>query len=54
MYSFSAFCLVSALTLPSMGLSGFAVGVAVSVAMLGVTRKLLEKPPSSKTPQPQS
>ncbi|MFJ2427375.1 hypothetical protein [Pseudomonas sp. NPDC087804] len=54
MYSFSAFCLVSALTLPSMGLSGFAVGVAVSVAMLGVTRKLLAKPPSSKTPQPQS
>lgn len=54
MYSFSAFCLVSALTLPSMGLSGFAVGVAVSVAMLGVTRKLLAKPPSSKTPQPQA
>lgn len=54
MYSFSAFCLVSALTLPSMGLSGFAVGVAVSVAMLGVTRKLLAKTPPSKTPQPQA
>jgi uncharacterized membrane protein (GlpM family) len=44
MYSFSAFCLVSALTLPSMGLSGFAVGVAVSVAMLGVTKRLLARP----------
>jgi uncharacterized membrane protein (GlpM family) len=44
MYSFSAFCLVSALTLPSMGLSGFVVGVAVSVAMLGVTRRLLARP----------
>ncbi|MBS4086051.1 hypothetical protein [Pseudomonas rustica] len=53
MYSFSAFCLVSALTLPSMGLSGFAVGVAVSVAMLGVTRKLLAKPVSTKQPQTQ-
>ena len=30
--------------LPSLGLLGFAVGVAVSVAMLGVTRRLLAKP----------
>ena len=52
MYSFSAFCLVSALTLPTMGLSGFAVGVAVSVAMLGVTRQLLAKP-VAKQQQPQ-
>jgi len=44
MYSFSAFCLVSALTLPHLGLGGFAVGVAVSVAMLGVTRQLLARP----------
>jgi uncharacterized membrane protein (GlpM family) len=48
MYSFSAFCLVSALTLPSLGLSGFIVGVAVSVAMLGVTRKLLARPVPAK------
>lgn len=41
MYSFSAFCLVLALTLPTMGISAFALGVAVSVAMLGVTRRLL-------------
>jgi hypothetical protein len=27
-----------------MGLSGFAVGVAVSVAMLGVTKRLLARP----------
>jgi len=44
MYSFAAFCLVLALTLPGMGLSGFGLGVAVSVAMLGVTRRLLAKP----------
>ncbi|MFU2329618.1 hypothetical protein [Pseudomonas sp. NFX98] len=44
MYSFSAFCLVLALTLPSMGMSAFAVGVAVSVAMLGVTKRLLARP----------
>ncbi len=43
MYSFAAFCLVVALALPGMGLSGFALGVAVSVAMLGVTRRLLAK-----------
>jgi hypothetical protein len=35
---------VAALTLPTLGLSGFAVGVAVSVAMLGVTRQLLVRP----------
>lgn len=44
MYSFSAFCLVSALTLPTLGLHGFSFGVAVSVAMLGVTRRLLARP----------
>ena len=44
MYSFSAFCLVVTLTVPSLGLMGFGVGVAVSVAMLGVTRRLLAKP----------
>ncbi|PTT80163.1 hypothetical protein DBR29_29515, partial [Pseudomonas sp. HMWF005] len=54
MYSFSAFCLVSALTLPSLGLSGFAVGVAVAVAMLGVTRKLLAKPALSRQAHPQA
>jgi hypothetical protein len=44
MYLFAAFCLVLALALPTMGLSAFALGVAVSVAMLGVTRRLLAKP----------
>ena len=44
MYSFAAFCLVLALTLPRLGLSAFALGVAVSVGMLGVTRRLLAKP----------
>jgi hypothetical protein len=44
MYSFSAFCLVLALTLPGMGLPAFGLGVGVSVAMLGVTRRLLAKP----------
>lgn len=44
MYSFAAFCLVVALALPGMGLSAFALGVAVSVAMLGVTKRLLAKP----------
>ncbi|MFM9384620.1 hypothetical protein [Pseudomonas sp. UV AK001] len=44
MYSFSAFCLVLALTVPSLGFGGFVVAVAVSVAMLGVTRQLLAKP----------
>lgn len=46
MYSFAAFCLVLALTLPRMGLSAFAVSVAVSVLMLGVTKRLLAKPAS--------
>jgi uncharacterized membrane protein (GlpM family) len=46
MYSFAAFCLVLALALPGMGLSAFALGVAVSVGMLGVTRRLLAKPVS--------
>ena len=44
MYSFAAFCLVLALALPHMGLSALALGVAVSVAMLGVTRQLLARP----------
>lgn len=44
MYSFAAFCLVLALTLPRIGLTAFALGVAVSVGMLGVTRRLLAKP----------
>ncbi|MDB5995146.1 MAG: hypothetical protein JWP42_2282 [Pseudomonas sp.] len=44
MYSFSAFCLVVAWVLPGMGLAGFGVGVAVSVAMLAVTKRLLAKP----------
>nr|WP_225927455.1 hypothetical protein [Pseudomonas ekonensis] len=41
MYSFSAFCLVLALTLPKLGWWGFAMGVAVSLAMLLVTRQLV-------------
>ncbi|MGJ7518346.1 hypothetical protein ACSFE6_28890 [Pseudomonas baetica] len=49
MYSFSAFCLVLALTLPSMGMSAFAVSVAVSVAMLGVTKRLLKTTARSNT-----
>ncbi|MNF00406.1 hypothetical protein D3C80_1992330 [compost metagenome] len=44
MYSFAAFCLVLALTLPDMGLNAFVLGVAVSVAMLGVTKRLLARP----------
>jgi uncharacterized membrane protein (GlpM family) len=48
MYSFAAFCLVVALALPSMGLKAFVVGVAVSVAMLGVTRRLLARPVDSR------
>jgi hypothetical protein len=46
MYSFAAFCLVLALALPGMGLTAFALGVAVSVGMLGVTKRLLAKPAS--------
>ncbi|MGE8186535.1 hypothetical protein [Pseudomonas sp. NPDC086278] len=49
MYSFSAFCLVVALALPDMGLTAFALGVAVSVAMLGVTRRLLARPVNPTT-----
>jgi len=55
MYAFAAFCLVLALTLPTLGMSAFAWGVAVSVGMLGVTRKLLAtaatqiQPPSGAT-----
>lgn len=47
MYSFAAFCLVLALALPDMGLSAFALGVVVSVGMLGVTKRLLAKPASA-------
>lgn len=50
MYSFAAFCLVVALTLPDMGLPGFGLGVAVSVAMLGVTKRLLAKPAAVPAP----
>lgn len=50
MYSFSAFCLVLALTVPSLGFGGFVVAVAVSVAMLGVTRQLLAKPAPAPSP----
>ena len=49
MYSFAAFCLVIALTLPGMGLSAFSLGVGVSVAMLGITRRLLAKPAKTST-----
>ena len=48
MYSFSAFCLVVALTLPSMGMSAFVLGVAVSVAMLRVTKRLLKSTAGSR------
>jgi uncharacterized membrane protein (GlpM family) len=44
MYSFAAFCLVLALALPTMGMNAFVLGVAVSVAMLGVTKRLLARP----------
>ncbi|MCX2899257.1 hypothetical protein [Pseudomonas mandelii] len=54
MYSFAAFCLVLALALPGMGISAFALGVAVSVAMLGVTRRLLAKPAVSVRAQASS
>ncbi|MHC8407112.1 hypothetical protein [Pseudomonas sp. TMB3-21] len=50
MYSFAAFCLVVALTLPDMGLAAFGLGVAVSVAMLGVTKRLLAKPAAVAAP----
>jgi len=49
MYSFAAFCLVLALALPSMGLGAFVLGVAVSVAMLGVTKRLLARPVAPAT-----
>lgn len=44
MYSFSAFCLVLTLALPALGMNAFVLGVAVSVAMLGVTKRLLARP----------
>ncbi|MGB5830173.1 MAG: hypothetical protein WBH22_27465 [Pseudomonas mandelii] len=49
MYSFAAFCLVLALALPDMGMSAFVLGVAVSVGMLGITRRLLARPINSTT-----
>jgi uncharacterized membrane protein (GlpM family) len=49
MYSFSAFCLVLTLALPSLGMNAFALGVAVSVAMLGVTKRLLARPVKTPT-----
>lgn len=51
MYSFSAFCLALALSLPGMGIRSFFVGGAVSLAMLGITRKLLVK---TGRPRPES
>lgn len=49
MYSFAAFCLVLALALPAMGMNAFALGVAVSVGMLGITRRLLARPVNPTT-----
>jgi len=49
MYSFAAFCLVLALALPTMGMNAFVLGIAVSVAMLGVTKRLLARPASPAT-----
>ncbi|OYP97860.1 hypothetical protein B7L09_29660 [Pseudomonas mandelii] len=49
MYSFAAFCLVLALALPDMGMNAFALGVAVSVGMLGITRRLLARPVNPTT-----
>ncbi|MHC8394245.1 hypothetical protein ACYZT8_11375 [Pseudomonas sp. LB3P93] len=49
MYSFAAFCLVLALALPGMGMNAFALGVAVSVGMLGITRRLLARPVNPTT-----
>lgn len=48
MYCFSAFCLTLALALPLLGMPAFFVGVAVSLAMLLVTRRLLVR----NTPPP--
>jgi uncharacterized membrane protein (GlpM family) len=49
MYSFAAFCLVLALALPEMGMSAFALGVGVSVGLLGITRRLLARPVNPTT-----
>ncbi|MGE8154534.1 hypothetical protein ACQKP5_25245 [Pseudomonas vancouverensis] len=49
MYSFAAFCLVLALALPAMGMQAFVLAVGVSVAMLGVTRRLLARPAGPTT-----
>lgn len=54
MYCFAAFCLTLALALPLLGLPAFAFGVAVSLAMLLVTRRLLvrstDAAPAGNTP----
>jgi hypothetical protein len=41
MYCFTAFCLTLALALPLLGMPAFVLGIAVSLAMLMVTRRLL-------------
>ncbi|WMJ02054.1 hypothetical protein RBU55_11040 [Pseudomonas chlororaphis subsp. aurantiaca] len=43
LYSFAAFCLVLALALPSLGLTAFVLGVAVSLAVLGISKRLLAR-----------
>ncbi|WP_024618011.1 hypothetical protein [Pseudomonas kilonensis] len=49
MYCFAAFCLTLALALPVLGMPAFALGVAVSMAMLLVTRRLLVRAPPGDT-----
>ncbi|MGB8921453.1 MAG: hypothetical protein WCC61_08060 [Pseudomonas sp.] len=41
MYSFSAFCLVLAVALPSLGWWGFMLGVLISLGMLLITKRLV-------------
>ena len=41
LYSFAAFCLVLALALPHLGLVAFVVAVLVSMAVLGISKRLL-------------
>ncbi|MBO1538381.1 hypothetical protein [Pseudomonas sp. OA65] len=48
-WRFASFCLTLALALPVMGMPAFALGVAVSDAMLLVTRLLLVPAPSGGT-----
>ncbi|PZW90847.1 hypothetical protein DFS28_11668 [Pseudomonas sp. 478] len=49
MYSFAAFCLVLALTLPNFGWWGFAMGMVVSLGMLLVTKRLVMGSKDSST-----